>query len=69
MIGQGWDAVLVLPVDESGALDDPLVRELTQDTGAGRLLSTNLLSVLVTDDGQALIGAVTPEYLQSLAGS
>lgn len=69
VIGQGWDAVLVLPMDESGALDDPLVRELTQDTGAGRLLSTPLLSVLVTDDGQALIGAVTPEYLQSLAGS
>lgn len=36
--------------------------------GSGRLLSSHLLSVLVTDDGRLLVGAVAPEALEAAAG-
>ena len=35
--------------------------------GSGRLLTTNLFSVLVTDDGRLLVGAVTPQRLTRAA--
>jgi hypothetical protein len=35
--------------------------------GTGRLLSSHLLSVLVTDDGRLLVGAVAPEALEAAA--
>ena len=35
--------------------------------GSGRLLRTSLLSVLITSNGQALIGAVTPAALYAAA--
>lgn len=35
--------------------------------GSGRLLSSHLLSVLVTDDGRLLVGAVAPEALEAAA--
>ena len=37
--------------------------------GQGRLLSTRLVSVLLTDDGRLYAGAVTPEALQQAAAS
>jgi len=36
--------------------------------GSGRLLRSHLLTVLVTDDGRVLAGAVTPELLYAAAG-
>ena len=33
----------------------------------GRLLSTALVSVLITDDGKMYVGAVTPAALQQVA--
>jgi outer membrane lipoprotein-sorting protein len=41
--------------------------EVSGDWGTGRLLSSTLLSVLVTDDGRLLAGAVTPERLYEVA--
>jgi hypothetical protein len=35
--------------------------------GSGRLLRTSLVSVLITDNGHVLIGAVTPQVLYSAA--
>ncbi len=35
--------------------------------GSGRLLRTGLVSVLITDSGHVLIGAVTPQVLYSAA--
>jgi hypothetical protein len=37
--------------------------------GSGRLLRTPLLSVLLLDDGRALVGAVDPAVLEEAAAS
>ncbi|WP_152193119.1 LolA family protein [Georgenia satyanarayanai] len=66
VLGEGWATVLAVPDVELP--DDPLLEELTEPVDGGRLLSTALLSVLLTDDGRLLVGAVTPTHLQDLAG-
>ena len=37
--------------------------------GSGRLVTTTLVSVLVTDDGRVVVGAVTPDLLYRAAGT
>ena len=37
------------------------------DWGSGRLFTSKLFSVLLTDDGRVLAGAVTPERLYQAA--
>ncbi|WP_435736123.1 hypothetical protein V5D56_15150 [Cellulosimicrobium sp. PMB13] len=44
-----------------------IYEQLTEEVPEGRLLSSALLSVLVTDDGRVLVGAVPPEVLRDLA--
>lgn len=62
-----------VPSDESGhpakpSLDtDALYQQLTTEVPEGRLLSSNLLSVLVTDDGRVLVGAVPADTLRAAA--
>ena len=68
VVGEGWASVAVLPLGDSAPLDDPMVAELTERVPGGRLLSTSLVSVLLTDDGRLLAGAVTPEHLADVAG-
>ena len=48
---------------ELGALYD----ELTTEVPEGRLLSTTLLTILATDDGRVLVGAVPAETLRAMA--
>ncbi|WP_402466394.1 LolA family protein [Isoptericola aurantiacus] len=45
-----------------------LYEQLTTPVDGGRLLTSALLSVLVTDDGRVLAGSVPPESLEELAG-
>lgn len=45
-----------------------LYEQLTTPVDGGRLLSSALLSVLVTDDGRVLAGSVPPAVLEELAG-
>ena len=45
-----------------------LYEQLTTPVDGGRLLSSTLLSVLVTDDGRILVGAVPGETLLEAAG-
>ncbi|MDO8146843.1 MULTISPECIES: hypothetical protein [unclassified Isoptericola] len=45
-----------------------LYDQLTTPVDGGRLLTSALLSVLVTDDGRVLAGAVPPATLEELAG-
>lgn len=45
-----------------------LYDQLTTPVDGGRLLTSALLSVLVTDDGRVLVGAVPAQTLQDLAG-
>jgi len=62
-----------LPSDEAGAQGMPsldttaLYDQLTTAVPEGRLLSSTLLSILVTDDGRVLVGAVPAETLRALA--
>jgi hypothetical protein len=53
-----------MPELDTGALYD----QLTTPVDGGRLLSSALLSVLVTDDGRVLAGSVPPATLAELAG-
>ena len=51
-----------------GTLDtSALYGQLTTAVPEGRLLTSALLSVLVTNDGRVLVGAVPAETLQALA--
>lgn len=43
--------------------------EVSGTWGSGRLLTSRLLSVLLTDDGRVLVGAVDADTLQAAAGS
>ncbi len=65
VLGEGWATVVVAPVGQ--VPDDPLLDQLTEPVEGGRMLTTSLLSVLLTDDGRMLAGAVTPEHLLTLA--
>ncbi|MFV0253121.1 MAG: LolA family protein [Beutenbergiaceae bacterium] len=59
-------------MDEFGGPDgidtQALYDELTTPVDGGRLLTTTLVSILFTDDGRVLAGAVPPEVLLSTAG-
>jgi hypothetical protein len=74
VIGSGWTAVGVFPAagltGQAGGEAGALLRSATAvhgSWGSGRLLRTSLISVLITSDGRALIGAVTPSVLYAAA--
>jgi len=80
VVGSGWTAVLVAaaPVSDPPAGDpdsealDVLLQALPRvsgDWGSGYLLESALVSVLITDDGRLLAGAVNPERLYDVAAS
>ena len=55
---------------ESGAVTAALMKSATPVHGAwgsGRLLRTSLVSVLITNSGHVLVGAVTPAVLYAAA--
>jgi outer membrane lipoprotein-sorting protein len=70
VIGEGWSSIVVLsgievPEDAASMLD-----ALTTPVEGGRVLTSTLLSVLLTDDGRVLAGAVPAESLvEAAAGS
>jgi hypothetical protein len=76
VLGTGWASVLEIRGLPSPALGDERLRGLLQRArsakgafGTGRLLTTALLTVLITDDGRVFVGAVTPEALVRTANS
>ncbi|WHP17135.1 hypothetical protein [Cellulomonas sp. ES6] len=62
-----------VPTDEDGKVTRPgldgaaLYEQLTTEVPEGRLLSSTLLSVLVTDDGRVLVGSVPADVLRAAA--
>ena len=55
---------------DSGPVINALVKSATPVSGSwgsGRLIKTSLISVLITDQGRVLVGAVTPQVLYSAA--
>jgi len=78
VVGKGWTSVLVarMPTDTSKTNKDkgPGIESLLTTLpqvhgafGAGRLLESHLFSVLLTDDGRVLAGAVKPDRLIAAA--
>jgi outer membrane lipoprotein-sorting protein len=73
VIGDGWDAVVELPAGSwspdasAGPESADLLAQLTDAVDGGRAVSTSLVSVLLTDDGRVLAGAVSVEALQAAA--
>jgi outer membrane lipoprotein-sorting protein len=77
VVGQGWTSVLVakLPADamsqapKSGDVGLVLQRlpRVSGNWGSGHLLTGKLFSVLLTDDGRVLAGAVRPDALYQAA--
>jgi len=72
--GEGWGSIvsLALGADASGAdlsefTSSPLIAQLLTPVDGGKALQTTLLSVLLTDDGRVLAGAVPVEALQAAA--
>ena len=75
--GEGWSAVVEMPGSgEPGAADvfaglDPeqlaLLNSVTTAVDGGRALQTSLVSVLITDDGRVLAGAVPAARLVEAA--
>lgn len=69
--GKGWEAVVEIPAAAAGGsfaealLEDPLLSQAAVVVPGGRLLSTALLNVLVTDDGRIFAGMVPADRLQA----
>jgi len=77
-IGAGWSTVVELPNTSEAGADvfaglDPeqlaMLESVTSAVDGGRVLQTSLLTVLITDDGRVLAGAVPAERLVEAAQS
>jgi outer membrane lipoprotein-sorting protein len=84
VVGKGWGSVLVAKMPDAGASTGAaadqnvaqlmkfvaLLPKVSGTWGSGHLLAGTVFSVLLTDDGRIVAGAVTPEGLYAaLAGS
>lgn len=67
--GEGWSSIVELSAADlpTGRLELPLYTAATEPVDGGRLLSTALVNVLLTDDGRVFAGAVSPEQLLDTA--
>ncbi|MDQ0692686.1 hypothetical protein [Arthrobacter sp. W4I7] len=74
--GSGWETVVEVPA-ESGAGSNlsalltrsPLLAQAAVAVPGGRLISTALFNVLLTDDGRIFAGMVPPERLQAASAA
>jgi outer membrane lipoprotein-sorting protein len=74
--GSGWETVIGFPALSAGQgsmreslLKDPFLAQAAVVVPGGRLLSTTLVNVLITDDGRIFVGMVPAERLQAAAGT
>jgi hypothetical protein len=51
----------------ANALESPLLAQATTSVDGGRLLSTSLVNVLLTNDGRIFAGSVPADTLQAAA--
>jgi outer membrane lipoprotein-sorting protein len=72
-IGSFWTTVLVTKLPADALTDSTVAKTLallppvSGDWGSGHLLQTRLFSVLITDDGRLIVGAVGPDQLYAAA--
>lgn len=74
--GSGWETVVEVqvPATATAKLDealrqDPLLSQAAVVIPGGRLLSSSLFNILLTDDGRIFAGMVPPERLQAAASA
>ena len=71
LIGQGWESVIYLSAIPSeipmGLLENELFADLMTKVPGGKVFSTPVLNVLITDSGEVYAGAVTIAFLQEVA--
>lgn len=72
LTGTGWETVVEVPAKAGAASaadamlsGNPLLAQAAVAVPGGRLLSTTLFNVLLTDDGRIFAGMVPPERLQA----
>jgi len=67
--GSGWETVTEVPAAAlpEGWADSPLLAQATQSVDGGRLISTSLVNVYLTDDGRVFAGSVPLGQLQAAA--
>lgn len=71
ILGSGWTSVLTAPSVGPRRLGPFLTQAMSRVSGtwgAGRVLHTDLVSVLLTDDQRLFVGAVDADALYSAAG-
>jgi hypothetical protein len=72
-VGSFWTTVLVTKLPANALTDSTVAKTLSLlppvsgDWGSGHLLQTRLFSVLITDDGRLIAGAVGPDQLYAAA--
>ena len=64
--GTGWSSIVELPAGEAPASLDGL-DAITTPVDGGRVLSSSLVNVLITDDGRVFAGAVSVDSLEAAA--
>jgi outer membrane lipoprotein-sorting protein len=71
VIGDNWQSVVHLPVMPAdipaGLMATELFGDMLTEVPGGKVFSTALVNVLLTDSGEVYMGAVTVEYLLSVA--
>jgi outer membrane lipoprotein-sorting protein len=71
VLGSGWTAVAEVS-GAMGKLDNAtskLLDHMSTRVAQGRLITTSLLSVLLTDDGRVFVGSVSGESLQKVVAT
>lgn len=68
VMGEGWSAVVELPALGLDAEQQAMLDSVTTAVDGGRVLQTSLVSVMITDDGRILVGAVPTQHLVDVAG-
>ena len=67
----GWASAVEMTLSDDMPLEmfeSELFSEMTQQVDGGKIISTSLVNVLITDDGRVLAGAVNTDYLLEIAG-
>lgn len=72
VIGEGWESVVAVrdvDIDRSGPVGQLLANARTVEGswGKGKILTSKMVNVLITDDGRVLVGLVSPDTLVAAA--
>jgi outer membrane lipoprotein-sorting protein len=71
LIGEGWESVVYLSAIPSQVpmelLENELFADLMTTVAGGKVFSTPVMNVLITDSGEVYAGAVTIAFLQEVA--